>query len=196
MVPFLLPAVAKGLATLVALRLPLHCSYRLAQAIAPAGFILLRPRTMVGWKCRPGEPAPWVSPALRTGGSRVPGFVRRALGRRIQLCRPQSHPDGVGQSLPGPINGRPFMNIGDKVVIQGMPGKVIDVDVSTSVPLYLVLIQTPSIRWLSEDQLRGPAGPGMPPMSPRPQGPVPVAPVQPPPMVPPAPAPGPVGPAR
>lgn len=54
------------------------------------------------------------------------------------------------------------MQVGDHVNVQGMPGRVIDSDTAGPVPLYLVLMQTPSIRWFPLDQLVPPTAPAVP----------------------------------
>jgi hypothetical protein len=42
----------------------------------------------------------------------------------------------------------------DVIQVQNMPARVVDVDQSGQAPLYLILINSPSIRWMTEDQLR------------------------------------------
>ncbi len=55
------------------------------------------------------------------------------------------------------------MQVGDHVTVQGMPGTVVQVDLAGPSPLYLVLLSTPSIRWLPASVLNQPmpgAAPG------------------------------------
>jgi hypothetical protein len=55
------------------------------------------------------------------------------------------------------------MQVGDSVVVQGMPGTIVRVNTQSVPPLYLVMIETPSIRWFTAEQVAPPSGPGAPP---------------------------------
>lgn len=71
------------------------------------------------------------------------------------------------------------MEKGDRVQVQGVPGEIVGVSTRGADKCYLVLLETPTLRWLSQMDLTGPGEKGGPESAPElPTSPSPAVPAR------------------